>query len=54
MYLLPGYFEVCDHWTYLEQDVRDEEGKQCYVVVVASHMEILGHALDPCISCALC
>ena len=39
-----------DGHSYLEQDIRDEECEQSNIVVVASHLQILSHALDPGIS----
>jgi hypothetical protein len=35
---------------YLEQDIRDEERKQSNIVVIAGHLQILRHALNPRIS----
>lgn len=36
--------------SYLEQDIRDEECEQSNIVVVASHLQVFSHALDPRIS----
>ena len=35
---------------YLKQDIRDEEREQSNIVIVASHVQILRHALNPRIS----
>lgn len=39
-----------DGRTYLEQNIRDEEREQSDIIVVASHLQILRHTLDPRIS----
>ena len=31
---------------HFEQDVSNEEREQCNIVIVASHLQVFGHALD--------
>jgi hypothetical protein len=30
---------------YLEQNVRNEESKECHVVIISRHIQVFGHAL---------